>query len=131
MALADHAKRLAQWIVGYMAVGPLAVAADLAWHVFPDTPAMQLMRNSGSLAHGAWLACGLLAFLTIVLLSIRPLYGYISLVVLTAGYAPASFAVWHHSTMLHYWLPLAAIALATYGVFVIQERRSSAGDGVS
>ncbi|WP_430389950.1 hypothetical protein [Dyella sp. 20L07] len=131
MANADGAKRLTQWIVGYMAVGPLAVAGDLAWHFFPDTPAIQLMRNSGTFAHGAWIACGLLAVLTAVLLSVRPLYGYISLVVLTASYAPASLAVWHQSTMLHYWLSLAAIALATYGVFVVRERQSQDDDGVS
>ncbi|MHA6203495.1 hypothetical protein ACXU4B_03610 [Dyella soli] len=131
MARADQAKRLAQWIVGYMAIGPLAVAADLAWHVFPDTPAIQLMRNSGAFAHEAWLVCGLLAVLTVVLLSFRPVYGYISLVILAAGYAPASFAVWQQSTMLHYWLSLAAIAFATYGVFVIQERQSSGDEGTS
>jgi hypothetical protein len=131
MATADDAKRLAQWIVGYMAVGPLAVAADLVWHLFPDKPAIQLMRNSDSAAHGAWIACGILAVVSVVLLSARPRYGYISLVALTASYAPASFAVWHQSILLHYWLSLAAIALATYGVFFKQRQALPAGEGAT
>ncbi|WP_425493891.1 hypothetical protein, partial [Dyella silvatica] len=70
--------------------------------------------------HAAWIGCGLLAIVTIILLRLRPVPGYVSLVVLTVSYAPASFAVWHHSILLHHWLSLAAIALATYGVFVNQ-----------
>ncbi|MFC5743754.1 hypothetical protein [Dyella tabacisoli] len=124
---ADSAKQLAQWIVGYMAVGPMAVAADLAWHFFPGTPAIQLMRNSGSYVHAAWIGCGLLAVITIILLRIRPVQGYVSLVVLTASYAPVSFAVWHQSILLHYWASLATIALATYSVFVNQRSVSLEG----
>jgi len=38
MASVGGLKLLSQWIVGYMAVGPIAVAADLAWRFLPDTP---------------------------------------------------------------------------------------------
>jgi hypothetical protein len=131
MASAGGLKLLSQWIVGYMAVGPIAVAADLAWRFLPDKPAIELMRNSGSLAHGVWMACGLLAVITVVLLSVRPLLGYICLVILTASYAPASFAVWHQPAMMQYWLSLAAIALATYGVFVNQGDGPQEGGGAS
>jgi hypothetical protein len=100
-----------------MSLGPLAVALDLLVHFFPSTPAIQLMRNNGFYVHALWLGCGVLAILSVVLLSVRPLYGYATLVVLTAAYSPVSVAVWHQSTMLHDWLSLAAIAFATYGVF--------------
>ena len=101
-----------------MSLGPFAVALDLIMHFFPDTQVIQLMRNSGFYVHSLWIGCGFLGVITIVLLSLRPLYGYAALVVLMAAYGPISFAVWHQSTMLHYWLPLAAIGCATYGVFV-------------
>lgn len=110
-------KRLAQWVVGYMAVGPVAVAVDLAWHVFPDYPAIQLMRTSSGIAQSAWIACSLLAVITVILLRVKPRLGYVSLIALTAAYAPAYFAVWHQSTLSVYWVSLAAMGLATHGVF--------------
>jgi hypothetical protein len=124
----SRAKWLTQWIVGYMSLGPLAVGLDLALHLFPSTPTIQLMRNSSFYVHSLWLGCGLLGIITVALLRARPLFGYMALVALTAAYAPVSHAVWHQSVMLHYWLPLAAMALGTYGVFVGRHHEPAVAD---
>lgn len=123
-ANAGRAKRWAQWLVGYMSLGPFAVALDLAVHLFPTTSAIQVMRNDSPYVHSLWIGCGFLGVITIALLSLRPLYGYAALVVLVAVYGPISFAVWHQSAMLHYWVPLAATGFATYGVFVGRQLES-------
>jgi hypothetical protein len=114
---ADKARRVAQWIIGYMSLGPFVAGLDLVFHLFPARPGIEVMRNSGFYAHSLWLGCGVLGIAAIILLRVRPRYGYVALAVLTAAYVPVSSAVWHQSIMLHYWLSLAAIALGTYGVF--------------
>lgn len=112
-----QARRLTQCIVGYMAILPIAVALDLVWPIFPDAPGIDAMRHSDALAHAAWIGCGVLAIVTVFLLSLRPLLGYLALIALAACYVPVSLAVWRQFAVLSYWASLAAMSLATYAQF--------------
>ncbi|QNK02229.1 hypothetical protein [Dyella telluris] len=100
-----------------MAILLFGVALDLAWHIFPDAPGIEAMRHSDTLALAAWIGCGVLAIMTVFLLSVRPRLGYLTLVALAACYVPVSLAVWRQFAVLSYWASLAAMSLATYALF--------------
>lgn len=117
--MAEHAqiaKRLAQSLIGYMSLGPLLVAMDLVFHFMPCVGAVQHMRTAGLPVQSVWIACGCLGALTIVLLARRPVLGLVSAITFAALYSPTATAVWGEMT-LRFWMSLAAVALAAYGVY--------------
>lgn len=122
---AEKAKRWAQWIVAYLSLSPFLVALVLATHVYPSSPFAHRARKQCFCARAlVWFGCGVLGIIGVVLLSLRPIYGFVAVVIFTVLYEPTSVAIWHQPIMLHYWLPLAVMGLATYGVFVGKEQKS-------
>ncbi|RDI96827.1 hypothetical protein DVT68_19940 [Dyella solisilvae] len=113
---ASIAKRLAQSLIGYMSLGPLLVAMDLVFHFMPDVATVRHMHAAGLAVQSLWIAWGFLGALTIVLLWRRPSLGLVAAVVFAALYTPIATAVWGEMTA-RYWMSLAAVALAGYGVY--------------
>lgn len=120
------ARRVAQWLVGFMSVGPFAVGLDLAIHVFPATPFIERMRQVDTNVHIAWVACGFIGIATIILLARRPLLGFLLSVVLAILYFVSGAALWHQLTFYSLMASTTPF-VAAYAAF--GERRGHSEDG--
>ena len=114
-AVTPKPSKLAAFLVGFMTISPFVVALDLAFHIFPDLPAIQTMRSATLLAKVMWIALAPLGVATVLLLLRRPVIGFILSVLFALNSAVAGYMLWQQTRPFGVALVVIACVLAGIG----------------
>lgn len=109
--------KIAAALLVLLALGPLISGFDLAFHFMPTTyPAIQNLHAATTLAKLGWLASGVLAIVSALLMARAPTKAAIAAFLFVGAYVAAAQVVWLHFTP-GCWLAIAAFVLTTVGAY--------------
>ncbi len=108
----------AVWMLILLAMGPVFFPIDWLFHVFPDSyPVIRRMHGLGPGFKLLWVASGVMAIVSIRLLTRRPMLGLLACCTFAASYALAAMGLWGQFT-LGCWAALLTVVLAGIGAFL-------------
>ena len=112
----------ARWLVAFVSIGPLLFPLDWLFHVFPDRyPAFQRMHGLGLAPKMAWVLCGAIGVATFLLLTRRPVLGFVATLLLATLYVPAAMVMW---SRFSYGCVAVLLAVILSGIGAFARRRN-------